>query len=402
MPEKYYVAGLDLKTSTVIVARGSSHPTLFAEGLSALASEFNWVEGFPPMELWPPASMLPAPLIPRSSVLESKVMGSRFVGPDIGGSTEMGVEGSGVGVGVGVGGGSSSSSSSSSGGGGDFGGGDGGSGSGSGSGSGGGGVGGDGRWVRGGERWGGTGQGDATVSQQAIEPPSQSISWPKRRLLRCLYRCRHRQELLPCSVEIVFEGGESPSRLGGVDDEDGARAEEGDGAGGSPFGVKLGEVWGGGVGGGGGVTGDSGGGSGGGGGGGGGGDSVKNAVGPEGGGAFPAAKNASEGAVEYLRPRPSPGKDDRTVPNPAQHPPPPSLSPLLVKLHFDEPAKAVTPGQVVALYRDGICLGGGPILRAEQHCSPVLLRPPPPAPPTHTRLSKNASIAVKRRGGGVM
>ena len=292
----------------------------------------------------------------------------------------MGAEGSGGGVGVGV----------SSGDGGDFGGGgDGGSGSGSGGG-------GDGRWVWGGERWGGMGQGDATVSEQAREPPSQSISSPKRRLLRCLYRCRHRQELLPCSVEIVFEGGESPSRWGGVDDKDGARAEKGDGAVGSSFGVELGEVWGGG----GGVIGDSGGGSGGGGGGGGGSDSVKNAVGPEGGGAFPAAENASKGAAECLRPRPSPDKDDRTVPNPAQPPPPPSLSPLLVKLHFDEPAKAVTPGQVVALYREGVCLGGGPILRAEQHCSPVLLRPPPPAPPTHTRLPGSASVVVKGEGGG--
>ncbi|CAN0041767.1 unnamed protein product, partial [Laminaria digitata] len=78
MPEKYYVAGLHLETSTVIVARGASHPSLFAEGLSALASEFNWPRG----------------------------------------------------------------------------------------------------------------------------PSSLPVPSPERRLLRCLYRCRHRQELLPCTVEI--------------------------------------------------------------------------------------------------------------------------------------------------------------------------------------------------------
>ncbi|CAN0449192.1 unnamed protein product, partial [Hapterophycus canaliculatus] len=51
MPEKYYVAGLDPETNSVIVARGKNNSTLFARGLSVLTSEFNWIAGSPPAEL---------------------------------------------------------------------------------------------------------------------------------------------------------------------------------------------------------------------------------------------------------------------------------------------------------------------------------------------------------------
>lgn len=38
----------------------------------------------------------------------------------------------------------------------------------------------------------------------------------------------------------------------------------------------------------------------------------------------------------------------------------------LIKVQFlDEPVAAVTPGQIVALYKDSVCLGGGPILWPE-------------------------------------
>ncbi|CAM9607096.1 unnamed protein product [Ectocarpus sp. 8 AP-2014] len=60
----------------------------------------------------------------------------------------------------------------------------------------------------------------------------------------------------------------------------------------------------------------------------------------------------------------------------------------VVHVRFDEPAKAIAPGQVAALYKEGICLGGGPILRAEGNCSPALvrsMRPPPSSQPAATK-----------------
>lgn len=50
---------------------------------------------------------------------------------------------------------------------------------------------------------------------------------------------------------------------------------------------------------------------------------------------------------------------------------------LLWVTFLAQPLKSVTPGQVVALYKDSVCVGGGPILRPERRCSPVRLLPPP-------------------------
>lgn len=206
MSEKYYVAALDAETNSVIVAKGSSHPSLFSWGLSSRASEFHWVAGVPPRALMP----LTSPL-------------------------------SGYG-----------------------------------------------------------GDSQASTAAAAAETTAGSAG---RRLLRCTYRCRHRQELLPCTVEL---------------------------GGGTPRGVDHGAV------------------------------------------------------VDTEEAEPLP-------------------PPALVMLRFDDPAKAVAPGQVVALYRDGVCLGGGPILRAEGHCSPRTLRPPLPPPlarEVDTRRSRRRDTGGEFMAGG--
>lgn len=56
----------------------------------------------------------------------------------------------------------------------------------------------------------------------------------------------------------------------------------------------------------------------------------------------------------------------------------------LLLVTFDEPCKAVAPGQIVALYKDSICLGGGAILRAEGRCAPVEYLPPAPTDNRYT------------------
>lgn len=111
---------------------------------------------------------------------------------------------------------------------------------------------------------------DATTTTAAAGGGSTAAG---RRFLRCTYRCRHRQELLPCTVELLSEGHAT------------RRFDDG-------------------------------------------------TVNPE--------EEVEEEEEEERR----------------------TLA-ALVTLRFDEPAKAIAPGQVVALYRDGVCLGGGPILRAE-------------------------------------
>lgn len=223
MPEKYYVVGLDGDTNSVIVARGKDNPTLYARGLSVLASEFNWVAGSPP------ASLVAG--------------GDRYAGAEAG---ERPAEA--VGQPAAEGGTS-------------------------------------GDW-----------------SDNEIKQAAGGVEGPRIREspgvggeaasgeFRCRYRCRHRQDLLPCTVKLV---GAAPG-----DDRHGKADTVGVG--------------------------------------------------------FQDRERSGGG-----------GEMDG----------PPSRSVMSVR--FDEPAKAIAPGQVLALYKDGVCLGGGPIFRAEDHCAPVLIRTPP-------------------------
>lgn len=192
MPEKYYVAGLDSDNNSVYVARGAENPSLFARGLSVLASEFCWVAGSPPSELLSGSgSHLSAHARREATTVGSGPAGTEAPAP-------------------------------------------------------------------------------RNIPQPAAsgEGPIDAGEMEGPPVLRCEYRSRHRQALLPCGVELLG-GGES--------------------------GVSV--------------------------------------------------------------PRP------------------------VVLVRFDEPAKAIAPGQVAALYKEGVCLGGGPILRAEGRCSPALVRSTPPPSP---------------------
>lgn len=227
MPEKYFVAGLDTTTNSVIVARGASNPALFARGLSSLASEFHWVAGSPP------AGLVPL-LFGRHNPAEAAIEASA------GGEDKTGAETSGR--------------------------------------------------------------------------------------LRCTYRCRHRQELLPCTVELGLSST-SPLELTDVR----ALGGEGRGAariGGREDGGRLKEMRE---------------------------PPCSNSVLPS--AAATIAQQVSEHAAAAN------GRTARQT--------------LQIIVRFDEPAKAIAPGQVVALYKDGVCLGGGPILKADWQCSPVLVRPHP-------------------------
>jgi len=219
MPEKYYVAGLDPKTNSVIVARGRDNPTLFARGLSVLETEFNWVAGSPPAELVQGGGGFAGGGRGRSLAVEARALAREGKGVHSNETAQPG-----------AGGAEARERSEMT------------------------------------EGVGGRGAGG---------------------VFRCQYRCRHRQELLPCTVEVIGVAHGSSDN-----GNSSARADDGTGR-----------------------------------------------------------------------------VDDTPVSLP------PSRSTMLV--HFDKPAKAIAPGQVVALYKDGVCLGGGPILRAEEHCSPVLVRSTP-------------------------
>eukprot|EP00903_Cladosiphon_okamuranus_P020912 g19204.t1 len=240
MPEKYYVAGLDGDTNSVIVARGKDNPTLYALGLSVLASEFNWVAGSPPAGL----------VADVDGCAEAE-------------AAEMTTEAGGQAAAEGA-----------------------------------------------------SGDGRDTKPREAAATAETAGTRERRGVeggvggeeaggdFRCQYRCRHRQDLLPCAVNLlgVKSGGGRVENATIVD----VACE----------------------------------------------DSGKS----NGGGESVGLSAASE---------------------------PPSL--WVVSVRFDEPAKAIAPGQVVALYKDGVCLGGGPIFRAEDHCAPVRVRSPPmvlPSPKT--------------------
>ena len=247
MDDKYYVAGLDAETNSVIVARGASNPTLYARGLSCLSSEFRWVAGAPPTELVP----LAFPPDPVDYAVETVANSSARGELDNAPLPPPRNDGPG-----GIAGGG----------------------------------------------------GDAGE--------------PGRGRLRCTYRCRHRQELMSCTVELLRARASGfPQR------ETRYRAPE-------EIIAASGEC-----------------------------SVVDECFNDDHETAARDGVAAREGAL--------------------------STAAALVVLRFDDPAKAVAPGQVVALYRDGVCLGGGPILRAEGHCSPVLVRPPPqPSPPPIPRQSR--------------
>lgn len=71
---------------------------------------------------------------------------------------------------------------------------------------------------------------------------------------------------------------------------------------------------------------------------------------------------------------------------------------MLLRVVFeDAPLKAVAPGQVVALYKDSVCLGGGPILRAEDSCQPVrFLGPSLPDGDRHGRALTGPELSQPR------
>lgn len=238
MPEKYYVAGLDGDTNSVIVARGKDNPTLYARGLSVLAPEFNWVAGSPPAGL--------AADVGRCAEAEAAEMPPEAEGASPGDGRDAKPREAGAAAETrrkrernGVKGG------------------------------------------LGGEEAGGD--------------------------FRCHCRCRHRQDLLPCAVKVLGakSGGRRSGNVTAVDVD------------------------------------------------------------------FQGSERSNGGGEDA-------GLCARSAP--------PSLS--VVSVRFDEPAKAIAPGQVVALYKDGVCLGGGPIFRAEDHCAPVLVRSPPTvSPPPKTQAS---------------
>lgn len=251
MEEKYYVVGLDPETNSVIVARGSSNPTLYARGLSCLSSEFHWVAGVPPIDLIPAKSTVGYIEDPGTGLaVESSATGAREA------STIF-------------------------------------------------------RCMKGHGGYSGR-------SEQ------------QRGHFRCTYRFRHRQELRPCTVELWASSDVESSPGAFFNDE----ATEG--------GRELRET------------------------------KCGNNV-TDG---FPQKELFCVGTGDFVSPSSDVVgdyiSDDRAVSGVTSEG---ALSSALVVLHFDDPAKAVTPGQVVALYRDGVCLGGGPILRAEGHCSPVVVRP---------------------------
>lgn len=237
MPEKYYVSGLDRDTNSVIVARGKGNPTLFARGLSVLASEFNWVAGSPPTGL--------------------VVDPGHRAGAE---AAEMPTKQRGGAVAEGQ-------------------------------------VSGDGRDTKPREA--------AAAAERARIGERREVEGEVGREetgsdFRCLYRCRHRQDLRPCAVEVL-EAEPSGGRTGGADTA-GLVCHGSDGSG----------------------------------------------------------DDEQDGSLRAT-----------SVP--------PSRS--MVSVRFDEPARAIAPGQIVALYKDGVCLGGGAIFRAEDHCAPVLVRTPPTVSP---------------------
>lgn len=71
----------------------------------------------------------------------------------------------------------------------------------------------------------------------------------------------------------------------------------------------------------------------------------------------------------------------------------------LLMVKFEQPSKAVAPGQVVALYKDSVCLGGGIILRPEGHCAPVRYLPPPVLEPPRLLRSDRQSFRPRALGG---
>lgn len=161
--------------------------------------------------------------------------------------------------------------------------------------------------------------------------------------LRCTYRFRHRQELRPCTVElrVPSDGESSPGAF-----FNGEATERGGGLGETKDGKDVTD-------------------------------------------GFPQKETFCAGTGDFVSPSSSVvGDSISDVRAAAGVTSEGALSSALVVVRFDDPAKAVTPGQVMALYRDGVCLGGGPIFRAEGHCSPVAVGPP-----------STSSLPSKLRGG---
>lgn len=304
MPTKYYVAGFDKGTSSVIVAEGFDHRALYAAGLCARARNFRWVAGVPPAEL---------------SVLDHE------------GSVEGVPSGS---------------------------------------------------------------------------PAAHGRGTGRSGSLRCFARTRHRHPLVPCTVEMMWVGREdiagrrtkAEDRECETGDRDpGANGDDSDGGDDevSDWGRSRSEV------------------------------TVADQVGSRRGsvrdtkdaGASDGAKPLPEKVVvtrddtrataETLRrvsrhQRPQDGSalhaHDRISSSGVEKPPgldPPKVlerdgGEALLLVTFDEPLKAVAPGQTVAFYKDSICLGGGPILRSEGQYMPVRYLPPPPPPePVRPRRHRN-------------
>lgn len=252
MPEKYYVAGLDRDTNSVIVARGSENPALFARGLSVLASEFNWVAGSPP-----------AGLVADRGRCSGAEAGETPNEAGEGGAAAAEIQASGHGRHT-----KTREAAAAV------------------------------RVARASERRG-VEAGGAGEEADVID-------------FRCQYRCRHRQELLPCTVEVL------------------AAKPSGDGDGEN--------------------------------------------VGTVDGGFRSSGRSSSDGESA-----------SRSAPH------------SVVYVRFDEPAKAIAPGQVVALYKDGVCLGGGPIRKAEDRCAPVLVRTPPTVmEPPQQPISRRADHVHRR------
>ncbi|CAM9809589.1 unnamed protein product [Pylaiella littoralis] len=314
MPEKYYVARLDPATNSVIVARGKDNPSLFARGLSALSSEFNWVAGSPPAEVFvDPGGCVkaeePTPA-PEASARDGEVGEGAALEDGDGGlaaaasGAREGREGGDVPAenhskespataaeAAGVDGGKSSRQSRRN-------------------------HSGNGECSRGTVEGGDAGRRRKQEHNEVVG-------------LRCQYRCRHRQELLPCTVKIIGEARGGAGSSGCAD----GRGDRGDYQG-------------------------------------------------SGGGRH----CSGSGIAGNL------GGREESVSTP-----PSSPSGSLIYVSFDEPAKAVAPGQVVALYKDGVCLGGGAILRAEGHCSPVLVRTAPSALPPLSSPSRTKTNIPRPR-----
>lgn len=306
MSEKWYVAGLDVESNSVIVAKGALHPTLFSRGLSTLASEFRWVAGVPPSEL--ASSTSRADGVGRTSASgEREENLHRSKGKQNREDTNI--------------------------------------------------------------------QDDAQREHIALAVRQGLSPEAEQGRLRCLYRCRHRQTLMPCTVELSA-GDDVISPDNPIVDTATDNRKRSSTRADSASQIRATRTGAAGV-----VVPDNSDSNG-------SGDVVSSRS-----GASPAplppcvGSESASTAMTSVEANSVENRNIREAPPLLSPVPPPTSSPAsssqaatLITVRFDEPAKAVTPGQVVALYKDGICLGGGPILRAEDHCSPVLLRPPPPPP----------------------